>query len=734
VEKGAVVEGGIQGKGRLEVNRVLFKEGSTLRIPQQATVHIGELKTEGRMTLDLTAAQGSRVVLTWDQGPASVSNFRVLLPSKARIEQVVNGIALAFDGEPLKRPVVQATESTAQVTQKDAPAESVTALKPQTPATDAEAEQWTYQVLADGTVKVLSCMLPKTVVTVEVPSQIKGRAVTVLGSGLLDGYRNVVTMTLPKRLRTIETGCFAHMEALKEVTFPRSLVMADDRLGRWSFQDCKQLEKVVFEGTPELLPQAFFSRCEQLSEVLFLTGNRLPRCDVASVFDAIKGEVSIALCAINKVYNVKNGKIVESKIKKVSGEHIQSWHDTWMYRELGTSEVELVKCKLPKKSQSIVVPKRINGRVVTVLRENLLADYTNTTSVTLPDTIKTIGRFCFARMKKLQAIVLPEALVIEDTLDAEGAFQGCSKLKSVTFSSKVEILPKHFFADCTGLEGVTILNGTVPKVLDSTTFSGVSRGFFFEERSTGKFYTRYGEERTIENLAKLFGFSKLPESAFQYEAVEDGVAIVNVNVTNSERAIFIPATLGGKPVRRICSGAFASFVGRKLFFEDAAGVWIEPLAFGVISEIILGTPHVPILTCDTFKNFPTFKTANQKELNSEILVDVNGVRYWVGLQECWVFDLVMGLEWVTLPQMCQGKPVRGILPGAFRGKKVRAIDLCNVDAGFKIWPGALEDMPKSGTIYWRNQIDMATLDLLRAETRSEILRLERRTTKTRKGR
>lgn len=736
VEKGAVVEGGISGNGRLLINKATLKDGAILRIPKHAALHFGELKTEGCVTLDFTTVQGSRVVLTWEQGPTEGTNFRVQLPPNATLKDVPNGKAVVFKGETLKDvadPKVQLLQQAEAQDKKVEEAKTSDTSKQQT--ADAATEPWTYQVLDDGTVKLLSCLLPKTVTQLDLPSQIKGLPVTVLGGRLLEGYGSVVTMTLPKRLRTIENGCFTHMNALKSVTLPRSLEMEDNRIGRWAFQDCKQLEKVIFETVPKSLPQAFFSGCEQLSEVQFLSGNRLPLWDVASVFEGIKREISIVFCATKKMYSIKNGIFVENKTLKASEEWIRDWNGKWLYRELGNGELELVKCKLPKNSSSIVVPGLINGHRVTVLQEHLFADHRHAMSVTLPNTIKTIGPYCFAQMKKLQGITLPESLVIEDTLDAEGAFQGCSKLKSVTFLSKVEVLPKRFFAECVELEGVTFMEGTLPKV-DSTTFVATPSWLSLNERSTGKFYTKDGAERTLRNLAKSLGCSDLPESAFQFEDVVDGVAIVSANITMSVRGVFIPATLNGKPVREIRSGAFSNFVGRRIFFEDAGQVIIKPLAFGLINEIILGTPRPPIFTRDTFKVIPKFKKVNGRDVSDEILVDSEGVRYWVDQEECWVFGLTMSMGSVTIPQACRknGKPVRGILSGAFKDSTIHAISLVDVDEGFKILPRALENASKLGMIYYRNFVDMSSLDKLRAETGSKTLRLERRPAKTRKGR
>ena len=60
-------------------------------------------------------------------------------------------------------------------------------------------------------------------------------------------YRDMDTVTLPKSLESIETSAFAYT-TLKEVTIPENVKTVSDG----AFRECELIEKVTFEGAPEV--------------------------------------------------------------------------------------------------------------------------------------------------------------------------------------------------------------------------------------------------------------------------------------------------------------------------------------------------------------------------------------------------------------------------------------------------------------------------------------------------
>lgn len=115
-------------------------------------------------------------------------------------------------------------------------------------------------------------------------------------------------------------------------------------------------------------------------------------------------------------------------------------------------------------------------------------DYDDILTLTIPETVTTIGDHAFAKMKTLEVIRLPQGLkeIASDTFTncisleeinfPEGletlnayACYNCTSLKSVSFGSKIKNISYQVF-DFTCLQSISI-NATTPPELDSNTLN-----------------------------------------------------------------------------------------------------------------------------------------------------------------------------------------------------------------------------------------------------------------------
>ena len=77
------------------------------------------------------------------------------------------------------------------------------------------------------------------------------------------------------------------------------------------------------------------------------------------------------------------------------------------------------------------------------------------TSVTIPESVTTIGDYAFSACSGLTSVTIPEGV----TTIGESAFLGCSGLTSVTIPAGVTSIGWNAFSDCSGLTSVTIPDG-----------------------------------------------------------------------------------------------------------------------------------------------------------------------------------------------------------------------------------------------------------------------------------
>lgn len=115
-------------------------------------------------------------------------------------------------------------------------------------------------------------------------------------------------------------------------------------------------------------------------------------------------------------------------------------------------------------------------------------DYDDILTLTIPETVTTIGDHAFAKMKTLEVIRLPQGLkeIASDTFSNcisleeinfpegletlnEFACCNCTSLKSVSFGSKIKHIQYQAF-DATCLQSISI-NATTPPELDSNTLN-----------------------------------------------------------------------------------------------------------------------------------------------------------------------------------------------------------------------------------------------------------------------
>jgi len=90
------------------------------------------------------------------------------------------------------------------------------------------------------------------------------------------------------------------------------------------------------------------------------------------------------------------------------------------------------------------------------------------TSVTIPNSMSSIGRLTFRGCRNLTSVTIPNSV----TLIAYGAFDSCSALTSVTIPSSVDSISGVAFMNCSSLKSVISLK-TVPPVMVAGRYNDV---------------------------------------------------------------------------------------------------------------------------------------------------------------------------------------------------------------------------------------------------------------------
>lgn len=103
----------------------------------------------------------------------------------------------------------------------------------------------------------------------------------------------------------------------------------------------------------------------------------------------------------------------------------------------------------------VVIPHYYQGLAVTKISSNGFSGYSALKSVTLSDTVTSVGMRAFYRCTGLTKVVLPKSLQIIET----DAFGYCEKLENIAFPAGLKQIGDHAFSDCKTLKEINLPNG-----------------------------------------------------------------------------------------------------------------------------------------------------------------------------------------------------------------------------------------------------------------------------------
>jgi hypothetical protein len=160
---------------------------------------------------------------------------------------------------------------------------------------------------------------------------------------------------------------------------------------------------------------------------------------------------------------------------------------------------------------------------------NLFGACRSLKSITIPNSVKSIGSEAFAGCSSLTSITIPNSV----TSIEEKAFLECSSLKSITIPNGVKSIKPYTFQECISLTSVTIPNSV--KVIDRDAFcdcrSLTSITIPSSVTSIG-YYAFENCEKLQKVISKIVNPFKIDESVFD--------DIRNSKNTYSRATLYVP--------------------------------------------------------------------------------------------------------------------------------------------------------------------------------------------------
>lgn len=349
-----------------------------------------------------------------------------------------------------------------------------------------------YNITGDNTVEVTysdrnnntysgSVSIPETVT-----SNGTEYSVTTIGESAFKGSA-VTSVSMPEGITSIDYNAFSGCQNLETVALPESLTI----FGFRAFESCKLLKTIKIPSGVRAIPSSCFYCCSSLESVTipegvmtigeyafcgcnhkeltlpstvtmigcsaFVSNNRFQSITCNATTPPSLGEnvfgynafatVKVPLSSIAAYRQAEGWK---NFTNYYGGEVINNGITYWINEKeamVAAAEATLTEANIPS-----AVEFGGNQYPVIKINDNVFADNTNLTAVTLPDGLVEIGNYAFPLCRNLESIIIPSSV----NSIGISAFSGCKALKDI-YCQAVNVPETHSSAfDNSPIENMTL--------------------------------------------------------------------------------------------------------------------------------------------------------------------------------------------------------------------------------------------------------------------------------------
>ena len=281
-------------------------------------------------------------------------------------------------------------------------------------------------------------------------------SVASIGNRAFSGCSNLTTVTISEnsQLTTIGNHAFYNCTSLTSIYIPGSVIT----IGGSTFSGCSNLTTVTISENSQLttIDSYAFDECSSLTSiyipnsVITIDSNAFDGCYNLTIYC----EASLKPSGWDSRWNSSNQPVVWNCIDY--GITAEGIHYGVLIDEDGNKYISITGYNAS--NTDVVIPEyiNVNGEDIIVKEINDETFHYNDTitSVTIPNSVTTIGNSAFSDCSSLTSIYIPDSV----TTIGECAFYYCSNLTTVTFgeNSQLTTIGDYAFYFCSSLNSIYI--------------------------------------------------------------------------------------------------------------------------------------------------------------------------------------------------------------------------------------------------------------------------------------
>lgn len=315
-----------------------------------------------------------------------------------------------------------------------------------------------------------------------------------IGSVAFKNCTSLETITIPSTVTSIGKSAFLGCTALKSIEIPSGVTKINDT----TFSGCTALADVVIPSTVKSIGADAFLNCSSLNYNEYENAYYLGNSDNPQMVFMKTTSNTTTNCVISENTKIIYGKAFETNrylvhIRNLSGLTLSDYgYEPPEWAEVLSNSTDEFSSTLEEGDKYVLLTNDTDKVLLyaksgttfddipegTTIIGHYAFNQRQMTSITIPNTVKTIGRYCFANMSALTTITIPNSVTflgdnafrtnvnIEEIIFEEGSqvttirawtFANCYKLKNIQLPDSLTTITNDYaFYNCYALESIEL--------------------------------------------------------------------------------------------------------------------------------------------------------------------------------------------------------------------------------------------------------------------------------------